>query len=68
MILGAAAAVIGAVLWGLGRTFPDFRLGRLPGDVVVERPGFSLYAPLTTMLLASLLITAAVWLIGVLKK
>jgi len=32
-------------------------LGRLPGDVVVERPGFKLYAPVATSILVSLLLT-----------
>jgi hypothetical protein len=33
--------------------------GRLPGDVRVERPGFSLYAPITSMILVSLALSAA---------
>ncbi len=32
-------------------------LGRLPGDIVVERKGFRLYAPLATSILVSLLLT-----------
>lgn len=37
-------------------------LGRLPGDIVVERPNLRFYLPLTTMLLLSALLSALVWL------
>ena len=33
-------------------------LGRLPGDIVVERKGFRLYAPVATSILLSLILTA----------
>jgi len=32
-------------------------LGRLPGDIVLERKGFRLYAPLATSILVSLVLT-----------
>ena len=32
-------------------------LGRLPGDIVVERKGFRFYAPVATSILLSLLLT-----------
>jgi hypothetical protein len=32
-------------------------LGRLPGDILVRRPGFTLYAPLATSIVVSLLLT-----------
>jgi hypothetical protein len=38
-------------------------LGRLPGDILIERPGFRFYFPLATCLLLSLLITAVLWLL-----
>jgi hypothetical protein len=39
-------------------------LGRLPGDLVVKRPGFTFYAPLATSIVVSLLLTLLlnVWL------
>lgn len=37
-------------------------LGRLPGDIRIERPGFRLYFPITSCLLLSLVLTALVWL------
>ena len=38
-------------------------LGRLPGDLRIDRPGFTLYMPFTTMLLVSLALSLLVWLL-----
>jgi len=37
-------------------------LGRLPGDIVIERPGFRLYVPLGTGLLLSVVLSLLFWL------
>jgi hypothetical protein len=37
-------------------------LGRLPGDIVVEREGFRFYLPLTTGILLSLIVSLVIWL------
>lgn len=37
-------------------------LGRLPGDIRIEREGFSFYFPLGTCLLVSLLLSLFLWL------
>ncbi len=34
-------------------------LGHLPGDIVIRRPGFTLYVPVTTCILISVLLTIA---------
>jgi hypothetical protein len=39
-------------------------LGRLPGDIVVERPNFTLYIPITTGLLISVVVTLLLWLVN----
>lgn len=39
-------------------------LGRLPGDIRVERPGFSFYFPFASCLLASILVSAILWLVS----
>jgi hypothetical protein len=38
-------------------------LGRLPGDIVVNRENFRLHFPLTTMIVVSLLLSAILWLL-----
>ncbi|HEY4485995.1 MAG TPA: DUF2905 domain-containing protein [Nitrospiria bacterium] len=62
IFLGAALFVIGAlILWGPKIPGLGF-LGRLPGDVRIERNNVSLYIPITTSLLISLLLTLLIWL------
>ncbi len=59
MILGAVIFALGVVVSLLGRT----GLGRLPGDIVVQRPGFTFYFPIVTSILLSLLLTGILWLL-----
>jgi hypothetical protein len=68
ILLGLATAALGALLWAAGRFFPQLRLGRLPGDIAVERPGASFYFPITTMILASLLLSLVLWIVGALRR
>ena len=39
-------------------------LGRLPGDIVIERENFRLYIPLATSLLVSIVVSIVIWLIN----
>lgn len=39
-----------------------FGLGRLPGDIVVDRNGLVVYVPITTAILVSLLLSLVFWL------
>jgi hypothetical protein len=57
--VGLLIAVIG-LLWPWLSQLP---LGRLPGDLVVDRPGFKLFAPFTTMIIVSLVLSLVVWLL-----
>lgn len=41
-----------------------FGLGRLPGDIVVDRNGFVLYVPITTAIIVSALLSLLFWLFG----
>jgi hypothetical protein len=60
ILLGAALVLGGAFLaWGPRVPF----LGRLPGDIRVEKPGGSFYFPLTTCLLLSALGSFVLWLL-----
>jgi hypothetical protein len=43
-------------------------LGRLPGDIRIERPHFQFYAPITTMILLSVAVSAVLWVVGKLMK
>ena len=59
--LGAFLALLGGLLL-LADRFPWLRLGRLPGDVAVEKERFRFYFPLGTSILLSLVLTALLWI------
>jgi hypothetical protein len=58
IVAGLTLLVIG-LLWPWLSKLP---LGRLPGDIVVEREGFRFYLPLTTGILLSLIVSLVIWL------
>lgn len=55
---GVLIALVG-LLWPWLSKLP---LGRLPGDIVVDRPGFKFFAPFTTMIVLSVVISLILWL------
>jgi len=66
--LGRALVVAGLVLLGLGLVLwvgPSVPwLGRLPGDIRIERPGLRVTVPITTCLLVSAVASAVLWLVS----
>ena len=60
IILGLVLVVAGLLWPWLGR----LGLGRLPGDLVIERENFRLYIPLATSLLISLVLSLILWLLN----
>ena len=69
--MGRVLVVLGIVLVLLGlllQVAPQIPwLGRLPGDIRIERPGLRVYAPLTTSLLLSLVVTLVLALLARLR-
>jgi DUF2905 family protein len=61
IILGFVLVVLGALLSLVGRV-PW--LGRLPGDIQVQRGTWSFYFPLATSLLVSVVLSLLFWLFG----
>jgi DUF2905 family protein len=59
LIVIGAVLVLAGILWPWISKLP---LGRLPGDVVIDRPGVKVFAPFTTMIVVSLVLSALVWL------
>ncbi len=57
VMVGLVVAAVGGLLW-LG-----VPLGRLPGDIAVERDGFHVYVPITTCLLVSGAFMLVSWLL-----
>ncbi len=58
IILGSALLFAG-IAWPWIRKLP---LGRLPGDIIIDRPGMKFFFPLTTMILVSLVVSLIFWL------
>jgi hypothetical protein len=61
IVLGVVVAVVGVVLVLFGRV-PW--IGRLPGDIHVQRGNWTFYFPLGTSILVSIVLTLVLWLIG----
>ncbi|MBI1733882.1 MAG: DUF2905 domain-containing protein [Candidatus Rokubacteria bacterium] len=61
IVAGGIVVAIGIVLVVFGR-IPG--LGRLPGDIHVQRGNWSFYFPLATSLLLSVVLSIVLWLIG----
>jgi hypothetical protein len=61
IVLGIAFLVIGGLIFLLGKF--NLPLGRLPGDIRIEGKQGSIYFPLTTCILISIVLTVLVNLI-----
>ena len=60
IIIGLAIAAVG-VLWPWLRRLG---LGRLPGDIVIQRDNFTLYVPIVTCLAVSVVVSLVLWLLS----
>lgn len=58
IILGAIVLIVG-LLWPL---LQKSGLGRLPGDIVIEKENFRFYFPLTTSVIISIILSILIWL------
>lgn len=58
LLIGLAIALFGAVIYLFGDKLNW--IGRLPGDIRIEKENFKFYFPITTMILISLLLTIGV--------
>lgn len=65
-VLIAAGLLVAAlgVLLVLGDKLPWLRLGKLPGDIAVERGNFRLSFPIVTSLLLSAVVSLVLWLLS----
>lgn len=58
LIVLGLALVIAGLAWPWLKHLP---LGRLPGDIVVQRDGFSFHFPVTTMVILSVVLSLLAW-------
>ena len=71
--LGKLLLVIGIVLAGTGALLMfgvklPFRLGRLPGDIVVQGRTSSFYFPIVTCIVVSLVLTLIIWVLNSFRR
>lgn len=61
LILAGVTLIALGLVWMAGERFG---LGRLPGDIMLERGNFRVYFPITTSILLSVLLSAVLWLLN----
>ncbi len=57
---------IGILVLAAGLLWPwigKIPLGRLPGDIIISRPGVRIYIPIATMIVVSIVVSLILWLI-----
>ena len=59
IVIGIAILLVGLLWPWLGK----IPLGRLPGDIIINRPNLKIYIPITTMILISVVISVILWLL-----
>jgi len=52
--------IAAGLLWPF---LPRLPLGRLPGDIIIDRPGLKIFIPITTVILVSVVISLILWLL-----
>lgn len=63
IFVGAVIILVGGILIWIGRSPGPGGLGRLPGDILIERKNFSVYFPITTGLILSVILSLILWLL-----
>ncbi len=61
IIIGIVCAAVGALFLLSGKV-PW--LGRLPGDIIIQKKNFTFYFPLATSILVSIIFTLLLWFFG----
>lgn len=63
ILLGVVLAIAGGVIVLMTKV-PGLSLGHLPGDIVIQRGGFSCFIPIATSILLSILLTLLLQLVN----
>jgi len=62
MLIGAGAVlIIVGLLWMVGGKF--FNLGRLPGDIAIEKGSFKFYFPIVTCIVLSVILSLIFYIV-----
>lgn len=60
LIVAGVIILITGIFWPWVSKLP---IGRLPGDIIVDRPNYKFFFPITTMVLLSIILSVVIWLI-----
>ncbi len=63
LIIAGVILIAAGLLFSLGARLP-FRIGRLPGDIVIRGKNSVFYFPLATSLLLSVVLSLILWLVN----
>ncbi len=66
IVVGAGVLLVGVLLVVLGRT--NLPLGRLPGDIFYRGKNTTIYFPLMTSLLLSVVLSIVLYIVGKWRK
>lgn len=62
LVMAGVLLIAGGILWQSG-LIQSLKLGRLPGDLVVEKENYRFYFPIVTSLILSAILSAILWII-----
>jgi hypothetical protein len=65
LIIGGAVLIVIGLLWQVGGRF--LPLGKLPGDIVVEKENFRFYFPVVTCIVISIVLSLLMYLFRLFK-
>jgi hypothetical protein len=65
LIIGGAVLIVIGLLWQVGGRF--LPLGRMPGDIVVEKENVKFYFPVVTCIIISIVLSLATYLFRLFK-
>ena len=60
LVIIGIAIVLAGLFWPWLARLP---IGRLPGDIIIDRPGMKVYIPITTMILVSVIVSIIMWIL-----
>lgn len=65
MMMGGVILIVLGILWQFGGRF--LHLGRLPGDIVIEKENFRFYFPVVTCILLSIVLSLIFYIVRLFK-
>ena len=69
--IGKATILLGVILVILGfllNMMPNWRLGKLPGDIFIQRHNVSIYIPIVTSVVLSVVLSLLLWVVTSLRR